>query len=158
LHAAGGVDHEHVDIGGRRGEHAFVVARQQRAVEAEREADASGGRATERLDEAVVATAAAERVLRRVQGAALELERGVAVVVETAHELGIDGERDAERREPGLDGSEVCRRLGAVELGDLRCSGDERSILGRFESSTRSGFFCSVTWLASLSSARLASK
>ena len=71
---------------GRRSEHALVVAGQQRAVEAEGEADAGRRRAAERLDQAVVATAAAEGVLRRVERAALELERGVAVVVEPAHQ------------------------------------------------------------------------
>ena len=83
-------------VGGRR-EDALVVAGEQRAVDAEREADARRRRAAERLDEPVVAAAATERVLGRVERAALELERGVAVVVEPADELQVDRERDAER-------------------------------------------------------------
>ena len=48
------------------------------------------------FDEAVVATAATERVLRRVERAALVLEDRAAVVVEAAHETRLDGERDVE--------------------------------------------------------------
>ena len=88
LEPTGGVDDEHVDGERLDGEHALVVAGQQRAIEAEREADAVRRRPAERLDQAVVAPAAAERVLRRVERAALELERRVPVVVEAAHELG----------------------------------------------------------------------
>ena len=82
--AAGGVDDEHVDGRRRRREHALVVAGEQGAVEAEREPDAVRRRAAQRLDQTVVATAAAERVLRRVERAALVLERGATVVVEAA--------------------------------------------------------------------------
>ena len=95
-------------------EHALVVARQQRAVDAEREPDARRRRAAEVLDETVVATAAAERVLRRVERAALELERRAAVVVEAAHEPRVDRERDAERVSPRLHAGEV--RGGGVGL------------------------------------------
>ena len=88
-------------------EHALVVARDQRAVEAEGEADAGRRRAAERLDETVVATAATERVLGRVERAAGELERGAPVVVEAAHERGVDRERDAEAVEAVLHRVEV---------------------------------------------------
>ena len=62
-------------------------------------------RATEGFDEAVVATAAAEGVLRGVEGAALELEDGAAVVVEPAHQFRLDGKRDVEGPQAGLDRS-----------------------------------------------------
>ena len=130
------------------GEHALVAARQQRAVDAEREADARRGRAAEILDEAVVAAAAAERVLGRVERAALELERRAAVVVEPAHEPHVDRERDAEVVQP---------RLHAVAKWAAASSDQNWSIVGaaamigassrRLESSTRSGFLFSVSRL-----------
>ena len=101
------------------------------------------------FDETVVATAAAERVLRRVERAALELERGAAVVVEAADELAVDRERDVEGAQAGLHGVEVRGRVVAVEVGDRaarRRSTRRRS--GRLESSTRSGFLASVTRLS----------
>ena len=98
LTAAGGVDDEHVDRPVGCGEHALVVARQQGAVDADGEPDARRRRPAERLDEAVVPAAAAERVLRRVERAAGELERGAQVVVEAAHEAGLDRVRDGRGR------------------------------------------------------------
>ena len=127
--AASGVDHEDVEVHRLSCEHAFVVAGDQRSVEAQGEADAVGGRATQRLDQAVVAAAAAQCVLRRVERAALILEGRVPVVVEPAHQLGVDRERDAERGEPGLHRGEVGGGAVAVELGEARCAGDQRSIL-----------------------------
>ena len=94
------------------GEHALVVAREQRAVEPEGEADARRRRPAERLDQPVVAAAAAERVLGAVERAAGVLERRAQVVVEAAHQPRLDAVRDAERVEPGADGVEVgCRAL-----------------------------------------------
>ena len=63
------------------------------------------GLAAHLLDEPVVATAAADRVLRGVERVALELERRARVVVEAAHEPGRDLEVDAERAQPGLHAS-----------------------------------------------------
>ena len=65
------------------------------------------------LDEAVVAAAAADGVLRRVERVGRELERGAAVVVEPAHERGVDVERDAERVQAVLHRGEVRRPTSA---------------------------------------------
>ncbi len=54
----------------------------------------------------------------------------MAVVVEAADELAVDGERNAQGREAGLHRREVRRRIGTVELGDLRRGGHECSIVG----------------------------
>ena len=129
LAPAGGVDDEHLDGLGDGREHALVVARQQRAIDAEGEADARRRRPAQRLDEAVVAAAATERVLRRVERAAGELERGAQVVVEAAHEPGLDDVRDAEGVEAVAHGGEVLGRLLAPEVGDLRRGGDQRGVL-----------------------------
>ena len=110
------------------GEDAFVVAGEQRPIDAEREPDTRGRRAAERFDEAVVAAAAAEGVLRRVEGAALELEDGAAVVVEAAHQLRFDRERNVERPQAGEHRLEVRGGVVAVELGDLRRGGDVRLV------------------------------
>ena len=65
------------------------------------------GRAAHLLDEAVVAPAAADRVLGRVERLAGELEGGASVVVEAAHQAGREDEGDAERRQAALDRLEV---------------------------------------------------
>ena len=142
---------------GRR-EHTLVVAGEQRAVEAEREADARRRRTAERLDQAVVATAAAERVLRRVERAALVLERRVPVVVEAAHEPRVDRERDAEVGQPCCTAVEVGGGVRRCRTRRSRRGGDHGASCSRLESSTRSGFFSSVSRLSALSASTLASK
>ena len=61
------------------GEHALVVAGEQDALDAEREADAGRGRAAERLDQAVVAAAAADAFWAASSVPPCELERSCAV-------------------------------------------------------------------------------
>ena len=111
LLSAGRVDD--VDLDPRRGgrEHALGVAGQQDPLDPRAEADATGpGRAAEGLDEAVVATAATDGVLRRVERVGRELEQRVVVVVEPAHQPGLDLERDPEDLQPLLHPVEA--RLG----------------------------------------------
>ena len=74
----------------------------QHALDPDAEPDARRRRAAHVLGEAVVPAAAADRVLRRVQRVARELERRARVVVEPAHEPGRDLEVDAERLQPFL--------------------------------------------------------
>ena len=74
---------------------------QQRAVEPDREAHARRGRPAERLDQPVVAPAAAERALR-AERAVVHLERGARVVVEPAHQRrGRSRSACRARRDPG---------------------------------------------------------
>src|SRR4029453_12672023 len=110
-------------------EHTFVAARQQRAIDAEREADAGRGWTAEILDEAVVAAATPERVLGGIERAALELERRAAVIVEPAHEPHVGRVRDREVVEPGPHGREGGSRVGRPELVDRRRGGDDRDVL-----------------------------
>ena len=129
LAPADDVDDERVERTLDGGEHALVVAGEQRAVEPEGEADAGCRRAAERLDEPVVAATAAEGVLGRVERAALELEDRAAVVVEAAHQLRLDGERDVERPQTG---ERPCRSAPPTpRRGSRRSSARRRSPPGR---------------------------
>ena len=107
----------------------FVVAGDQRAVETDGEADARRRRSAERLDQSVVAAAAAERVLGAVERAAGVLERRTQVVVEPADEPRLDPVRDAERVEAGAHDLEVRCRVVAPEVGERRCGGDQLGVL-----------------------------
>ena len=117
LGAACRVDDEHVDCGCRSREHPFVVTGQQRPVDADGKPDPRCRRPAQCFDEPVVAPASAERVLRARQGAAGVLERRPQVVVEPAHEAGVECVRNSERVESGPDRGEVGGRLGAQEIG-----------------------------------------
>src|SRR5205807_5884551 len=64
------------------------------SLDADPESDTGRRRTAELLGEAVVAAPAADAVLRRFQCGRLELEGRARVVVETAHEPGLDVERD----------------------------------------------------------------
>ena len=64
-------------------------------------------RPAERLDQAVVAAAAADGVLRRLERRGRVLERGAGVVVEAPHQAGVDAVGHAERLEAGLHPVEV---------------------------------------------------
>ena len=66
-----------------------VARRQQHPLDARRPAHARGRRAAQLLDQAVVAAAAAERRLG-AEALGLELEHRARVVVEPAHERGVD--------------------------------------------------------------------
>jgi hypothetical protein len=109
-------------------EHTLVVARQQRAVDTERKPDTGRGGPSERFDEPVVASTAAECVLCGVERAALDLEDRSPVVVEAANEFRLDRERDVEGPKPREHRGEVSGRVVAVEVGDLRCGGDVRLV------------------------------
>ena len=78
------------------------------------------GRPAHLLDETVVATAAADRVLRGVEHVALELERRTRVVVEAAHQPRRDLEVDPEHAQPGLHRLEVGRGGVGEVVADLR--------------------------------------
>ena len=114
------VDDEHVEPRVRDRQHAFGVAREQQPLDPGAESDRRRRRATHLLGEPVVATAAADRVLRGVERVARELEHGAGVVVEAAHEPGRDLERDAERLQPFLHAREVRGRRVAQVLAELR--------------------------------------
>ena len=75
----------------------LCVTCQQRALNAEREANARGGRPPEIFDKAVVATSTPNRILGSVKSWAPELERSEAVVVEAAYKSSILNDRDSER-------------------------------------------------------------
>ena len=130
LLASGRVDHPHVDGRVGRAEHALGVAREQDPLDARAEADAGRGRPTELLGKAVVATAAADRVLRRVERVARELERGARVVVEPADEQRVDDERhadgDAARSAHDRSGPRPRRRQVVDRAGRGR---DDRRVL-----------------------------
>ena len=128
--SADGVDDEHVDRGRRGREGPLGVAGEQGAIETEGEADARGGRAAHRLDEAVVAATAAHCVLRGVEGGGGELEGGSAVVVEAADEPGRDREGDAEVPQARLHLGEVGGGLVGEEVRHVRRGRHERGVLG----------------------------
>ena len=88
-------------------------------VEADPEADAGRRPAAEQLDQAVVAAAAAERLLLALAAGDVELERGPGVVVEAADEPRLQPVRDAERVEVRADGREVLGAGVAQAVGDL---------------------------------------
>ena len=98
-----------------------------------RPADPRRRRAAELLDQPVVAAAAAERGLGP-QPLRLELEHRARVVVEPAHERGIDLVRDAGRVEQGAHLAEVlgvlgarsCRSGAAPPPSPPGCRGDRR--------------------------------
>src|SRR5207237_8787182 len=105
--AAGRVDHEDVDRRFRGREHALRVTRQQDALDAGAEANAGRGWAAQLLGQPVVTATTPDCVLGRLERAGRELERRAGVVVEAAHEPGLDGEVDAKRGEARLHAVEV---------------------------------------------------
>ncbi|OQC34731.1 MAG: hypothetical protein BWX64_02729 [Acidobacteria bacterium ADurb.Bin051] len=78
----------------------------EQTVGADREADGIGRRAAELLDEPLVGAAAADRVLGS-EIARDDLEDGVRVVVETAHQPGLDAVGHAEAVEVGAHRREM---------------------------------------------------
>ncbi|CAB4719223.1 unannotated protein [freshwater metagenome] len=111
LSATRHVDDENRDRVCRCAEDALGVTLEQGPVDAEREADARGARAAEVLDQTVIATAAANSVLRRLERRTDELERGLAVVVETPHERRTDLVRDGKMVKTRKDAGKV---LGSI--------------------------------------------
>ena len=126
--AARRVDHPHFRTLRRHVEHALGIAGQQQTLDAQRKADAGRRRPAERLNQPVVATTAADRVLGSIQARGTELESGACVVVEPAHQLGLHGVLDPKRVQALTHPLEVGRRLCGEIVGDLRgfrshCSG-----------------------------------
>ena len=124
------VDHERIDGGVGRPEHALGVTGQQDAVDAECEPDAVRGRSAHRLGKAVVASAAADRVLRRIERLGRELESGAAVVVQAAHQPRSLLVADLQRVQAGEHAGVVrCGVLGQV-VRDERRLRDHDLVLG----------------------------
>ncbi len=116
--AAGGVDHEHRDLGLGRAEGPFGVAGQQDPLDAAAEADARGVGPAEGLGQPVVATSPTDGRLRGVERPADELEGGVGVVVEPADEAGLDAKGHVAGGEAGLDAVEAGEGGVAEAVGD----------------------------------------
>ena len=99
-----------------------LVEREQDPLDPRRPAAAGGRRAAERLDQAVVAPAAAERPRLGVERLGLELEHGARVVVETADQRPVElvgdaglveqacAPRRSARRRPGRGGRPCAAR------------------------------------------------
>ena len=138
LGAAGDVDDEGVDGVGRRANTPSASAASSVRSTPSAKPMPGGGRAAELLDEAVVAAAATEGVLAAPSAAGV-LEGGGRVVVEARARAGRRDEA-MPRLQPGLHALEV-RRRGSSDRWS-RCAARSRrsGVLGRFESSTRSGF------------------
>ena len=92
---------------GRYREHALGVAAEQHSFDARTEADRGGRRTAQRFDQTVVPPTATDRVLRGIERAALELEGGVRVVVEPAHQPWLDARTDPRAREALLHSLEL---------------------------------------------------
>src|SRR5207244_4150937 len=84
------------------------------------------GRTAHLLGQLVVAAPAPNRVLRRVEGLAHELERGGRVVVEAAYEPRVDLELDAQRTQALLHALEMRSRLVAEVVAQLGGALDDR--------------------------------
>ena len=93
----------------RRASHDMVRAlgaRHHQAIFADGEADARARRSAEHFRQAVVASAAKDRVLR-AERAMRELERGASVVIQSAHQAIVEFEGDADGVEDPLNLVEV---------------------------------------------------
>ena len=116
---------------------ALLVEREDEPVEADPEPDPRRRLAAEELDQAVVPTAAAERLLLALRAGDVELERGPRVVVEAADEARLEAVRDAQRVEVGADAAKcsaqashsrsVMRGAAALSVGHRRVLGVEQA-------------------------------
>ena len=97
-----------------------LLERQDQPIEPDAEPDARRRATAEQLDQAVVAAAAADRLLLALPTADVELERGPRVVVEAAHEARLEAVGDAEGVEVAADRIEVRGAGGAQPVGDAR--------------------------------------
>ena len=113
-------------VDGPAGRDALLGEGEDDPVEADPEPDAGRRRTAQQLDEAVIAPAAAERLLLALGARAVELEGGPGVVVEAAHERRLEDRLDPDRREMGLHALEVLGARTAQALADARRAGDER--------------------------------
>ncbi len=111
------------DVEGRRChvETSLCVASEQQPLDADPEPDPRLWRSAEPFDETVVAAAAPDRVLCRVESFCCELERGPRVVVEPPHEarlhVVLDPERIEARPEPGEVRGAFARRASRRVFG-----------------------------------------
>jgi hypothetical protein len=108
-------DEEAVDLVARQ---LALADREEQSLDAGAEADAGRRRPPDRLDEPVVATAAADDALR-ADGSVLELERGARVVVEPADESRCEVVLDAECVQVFPDAREVVAARVAQRVADL---------------------------------------
>ena len=115
-------DEEHVD---RLGLELGVAEREEQALDSCTEADSRRRRPADRLDQPVVAPAAADRALR-ADRLVPELERRARVVVEAPDERRLELVTDAGRVEERPDLLEVRPALVAEALADRWCLGQER--------------------------------
>ncbi len=100
---------------------ALLLEREHEPVEADPEPDAGCRPPAQQLDEPVVAAAAADRLLLALAAGDVVLERGPRVVVEAAHEPGLQAIRHVERVEVRPDAGEVRGARVAQAVGDARC-------------------------------------
>ena len=105
-------DHEHIVEIGRCGGDAAQILHHQHALDAHAEAHAGGIRAAQLLHQAVVAAAAADGEIS-LGGLGDDLEHGLGVVVQAAHDAGIDLVGDAQRLQILLQLLEVLRAVRA---------------------------------------------
>ena len=111
-------------------------------LDAERVAGCRRGREAEQLGEPVVAASPTERALRALEGVVPELEDGVAVVVEPAHQPVVADRVDPGRLQVAQHGGEV--RRGSRASSESQSSGaSATSPASRLQSSRRSGLVCS---------------
>ena len=103
----------------RLGSRTFALHREQEPLEPGAEADAGRRRPTDRLDQAVVAAAAADRGVDVLLGPD-ELEGRARVVVEAAHERRVEDVPHPVRVEVRPDGVEVLAAGVAERVADLR--------------------------------------
>ena len=106
------------------------VDHHRQPLDARRPADRRRVRAAERFDQAVIAAAGDHRALR-AEPVGDEFERGVAVIIEAAHQARRALPGDAGRVQPGGDLAEEIRGLGGQEIVDRRRAVDDRPVLVR---------------------------
>ena len=125
-----------------------VLYRQNRAIAADRKADALRRMAAEQLDQSVIPPAAANRILR-AQPLRRHLKRCPRVVVESSHQPPVLVVRNA--RANSIHPSVPKNAAGKPRKDDQRIRGSVSMIdcsSGSFESSTRSGFVSIRRWLS----------
>ena len=90
----------------RFGDQMLHFQSEQETFKTDRKADARCGRTADLFDEAVIAAAAADCALRSERWI-LDLESGIRIVVEPAHELRVDGVGDPKSCEVGFQSFEL---------------------------------------------------
>ena len=107
------------------------MQREDQAVFADGEADAFGGRAAEEFDEAIVAAAAADGVLR-AESLRGDFKRGAHVVVEATDEAPVFGVFHAAEIEFAFHGGVMRFALVAEMIGDARERSDNGLLVFEF--------------------------